>query len=210
MAYSNPKCKQRQARYILTTFSDFILEIVAVFLGVFTAFWLDRYREDKAERREATKVLRLIRREVSENKELLGVMQGIPAGTISNARPMRGIWDGLTERLVLVRNDDLFTQATLLYFLQANLDKMIEMYEQHAAEYQYADSVKKAAMGGPLSAECKHFVEYLTNYVLPQIDRVLMLIDTELGIKVPKNAITQPTKVDNPQNGKNFREPTTT
>jgi hypothetical protein len=49
----------------VTTPFDFILELVAVFVGVFAAFELDKYRESRAEDKERIRLLGLIYREVT-------------------------------------------------------------------------------------------------------------------------------------------------
>ena len=172
---------------MLTTLFDFILEIVAVFLGVFAAFWLDKYREDRAERRESDRVLNLIRTEVSANKDMLEGMKQATATAVQNVRPIRSMWEGLTNRLGLVRKDQLLSEATQLYFLLANADKMLDVHQRYAGEYQFADSKRKEAMEPILQDQHKHFMSYVTTHILPKIDRVLTLIDSELNNKQQQN-----------------------
>lgn len=170
----------------MTTLYDFFLEIVAVFLGVFGAFLLNNYREDRAERKEGHRILSLVRTEVQANKEILEPMKDTAVGAVPNTRPMRGIWDGLTLRLWTVKNNELLSELTLLYFLQANLDRALDVYRHYAGEYQYADSTKRTAMQPTLASERDHFVSYSTKHVLPQIDKVLTLIDAELTGKASR------------------------
>jgi hypothetical protein len=170
----------------LTTFLDFILELGAVFFGVFGAFELDNWHEGRIERKECNRVLRLIGLEVQGNRDIFRIMKDTEVGGVVNIRPMRGIWDGFTSKLGLVRNDALLLEATRPYFFQSNIDRMLDIYRKYAAEYQYADSKRKAEMKVTITDERDHFVSYITNFVLPQIDTVLSLINAELTSKLPE------------------------
>ncbi|MGA3110325.1 MAG: hypothetical protein ABSD99_12905 [Candidatus Bathyarchaeia archaeon] len=170
----------------MTTLFDFLVEILAVFLGVVFAFLFDEYREGRDERKEGRKVLDLLRFEVEGNKNILEPMKDTAVGAVPNSRPMRGIWDGLTAKLGTVKNDEILSELGLLYFLQAALDRALNVYRHYAGEYQYADPEKKAAMLLSITSERDHFVNYITTFVLPQIVKVIALIDAELGDRKPK------------------------
>lgn len=163
---------------------DFFLELVAVFLGVLGAFELDNYREAKAEDKERVRLLGLISREVeSNNGILLGMSREKDAATafgVPNARPMRNIWDGITGKLAILRNDKLLEEATMLYWDLANLDGMLDTYRDYAARYEYASSEEKVRLGPTLLSQRTHYVGYIKTEVLPQITIVRKLIDAEL------------------------------
>lgn len=189
MANADPKCNQRQARYILTTLCDFILEIVAVFFGVLGAFELDNYRDRKAEDKERVRVLGLIRREVDSNKHILDGMVLVEKDEVigvPTSRPMRNIWEGITSKLAILTNYELLEEATLLYFDLANLDGILDMYREHVGEYHYVSLEEKARMEPTLRSQRTHYVSYIEQTVLPQIPKVLKLIDAELAGKTPK------------------------
>jgi hypothetical protein len=179
----------------LTTAFDFLLELAAVFVGVLAAFELDNYRESKAEDKERLRLLRLIYREVTANKGILDGMSLIKAESdfsVPNARPMRNIWEGITGKLAILRNDDLLEEATMLYWELANLDKMLDIYRDYASAYQYASSEEKIRMSPLLLSERTHYVEYIEKEALPQIAIVIKLLDAELG---QENAVAVP-KID--------------
>lgn len=169
---------------------SFILEIVAVFVGVFAAFWLDNRRNRKAEETERRRLLGLIRREVDANKHILNGMVLVEnnedIGSVPSSRPMRNVWEGVTEKLAVLTNDKLLEEATLLYFDLANLDAIIDQYREHAGEYQYASSEERARMKPTLRSERTHYVDYIKENLVAQIEEVLKLIDAEIGY-VPKS-----------------------
>ena len=160
---------------------DFVRELAAVFFGVLAAFLFDKYRDRQVEHKEGNRVLNLIGGEIIANRGILEGMKYIEAPAVPNEGPMRGMWDGLTSKLGLVKNDNLLSEATVLYFFLANLDKMLDVYRQYTAKYQYADPTKKAQMESILADQCKYFKGYITKYILPKIDEVLTLIGNELS-----------------------------
>lgn len=166
----------------MTTVLDFFLELAAVFLGVLGAFELDNYREAKAEDKERVRLLGLISREVdSNNGILIGMSREEDAAFgVPNARPMRNIWDGITSKLAILRNDELLEEATMLYWDLANLDGMLDIYRDYAGRYQYASSEEKVRLGPILFIHRTHYVDYIKNEALPQITIVRKLIDAEL------------------------------
>jgi hypothetical protein len=161
-------------RYVVS----FLITVTGTGIGVYLAFLADRYNKDKAERIENDRILNLIRTEVNANKEILEIMKNTTAPGVPNTRPMRDIWDGLTGSLGSVKKANLLSQAVVLYYLLANLDGMLDAYQRNAGEYQYGDSTKRAAMEPILTDQCKHFTSYIKKHILPQIDKVLTLIDT--------------------------------
>lgn len=166
----------------MTTLFDFILEIVAVFLGVLGAFELDNYREARTQDKERVRVLILIRQEVDANQELINSTNSrIEPTDVLNHRSVRDIWDGVSSKLVVLRDNDLLHQVTLLYFDLASFDRIIEVYNEHARPYQYATVEEKARMKPELTRQLVHLKSYGMNLVLPQITKVLKLIDAELG-----------------------------
>jgi hypothetical protein len=167
----------------LTTIYDFVLEIVAVFIGAFAAFELDSYRDRKAEEKERKRFLELIRREVKANERILDGMilvESQPAA-IPSSRPIRNVWEGITEKLALLRNEKLLEEATLLYFDLANLDGILGMYREHSAAFLYASPEEKERTKPILARERAYYVHYIKNYLLEQIQKVLKLIEVELG-----------------------------
>ncbi|HKM50094.1 MAG TPA: hypothetical protein VJZ75_02845, partial [Candidatus Bathyarchaeia archaeon] len=163
----------------------FVLELAAVFLGVLAAFLADNYSKDKAERKERGRILNLIRAEINYNKQILDTLKvGLKESDVPpvvNTHPMRGMWEGFTNRLGLVENDKLRHETTLLYFVLANLDTMIDNYNPYASEYQYADTKKKLEMAPIIRRQHELLVGYLKEHVLPHFDKVLPLFDTELN-----------------------------
>ena len=194
MVDTNPKCNQKWARYLLTTAIEiiitFILEIIGVFFGAFLAFRLDNRRERQAEDKERVRLLSLIRREVADNEGVLkGMVEVERDGLVGvpSARPMRSIWEGITEKLAILTNDELLEEATFLYFDLANLDGILDLYRERVGEYHYATPKEQARMKPTLNSQRTHYVNYIKDAVLPQIPVVLKLIDAELDDKRPES-----------------------
>ena len=136
----------------MTTALDFFLELVAVFVGVLAAFELDKYRESQGENKERLKLLGLIYLKVTANKGILEGMLHIEGDVdfgVPNARPMRNIWDGITGKLAILRDDDLIEEATMLYWELDNLDRMLDIYRIYSGIYQYASSEERTRMELP-------------------------------------------------------------
>jgi len=172
----------------LTTVFDFILEIVAVFVGVFAAFELDNYREASAENKERLRLLALIRREVHANEQVLTSMTRIETDdpvSVESSRSIRNIWEGITGKLVILRNDELLEATTLLYFQLANLDRLLDLYREYAGAYLYASPNERMRMEPRLKDQRTHYVTFINGYVLPQISLVLRFTDAELGHSKP-------------------------
>lgn len=183
----------------MTTAFDFFLELVAVFVGVFAAFQLDNYRESRAEDKERLRLLGLIYREVTANKGILDGMLLIERDVdlgVPNTRPMRNIWDGVTSKLAILRNDELLEETTMLYWQLSNLDAMLDVYRVYAGIYQYTSSEERMKMETSLLNQRTHYVEYIKKEPLPQIATVIKRIEAELGPEdasdVPKSNTETP------------------
>ena len=170
----------------------FALEILAVFLGVLGAFELDNLRDRRAENKERKRILKLIHRELKANHDIIDAANLTKAGQVLNTRTMRNIWEGIASKLSVLSNDDLLGEVTLTYFDIANADRNFDMYDEYARRYQQAVTSEKAAMKPELERECAHFKRYATKIVLPQIVKVLKLIDDELAGKLPKTEHVPP------------------
>ena len=168
----------------MTPLCAFILELVAVFLGVLGAFELDSPRDRLAEDKERKRVLGLIRRELKANYDIINASNLTEAGYVLNTRSMHNVWDGITSKLSVLDNDDLLQQVTLAYFDLANSDRNFDMYEEYARQYQHAMPEEKPKMKPELERECAHFKKYSTDMVLPQITKAVRFIDGELSEKL--------------------------
>lgn len=164
---------------------DFILEIIAVFIGVFAAFWLDNRRETKDEDKERVRLLGLIRREVESNNGILDGLSHVKNDDfgVPNYRPMRNIWEGVTSKLAILRSDDLLEEATMLYWQLAAFDGMLDIYRDYAGRYQYASSEERVPLEPTLLSQRIHYVDFIKNELLPQITKVIELLDAEEGRK---------------------------
>jgi len=185
VADSNSK-RNQEAEYILTTLYDFILEIIAVFIGVLGAFELDNYRDKKIEGRERARVLRLIRQEVESNQAVLRALDLVGPGDVVNFQLVRDIWGGVSDKLVLLNNDQLLDGTTLLYFEFTTFNRNIEMYNEHARAFQYATIEEKTRMMPELTRQFDHLKNLRKEIILPEISRALSLINSELAAKRSK------------------------
>jgi len=164
---------------------DFGLELVAVFVGVVLAFEFDNFRESRDENKERLRLLGLLYREVTAN---VGILDGMRERTtvdfgVPNTRPMRNVWDGITSKLAILKNDDLLEEATMLYWQLANLDRMLDLYRVYAGAYQYLSSEERMRMESTLSDQRAHYVGYIEKEALPKISIVMKLIESELRLE---------------------------
>jgi hypothetical protein len=152
------------------------------------AFEFDKYRDRRAEDKERVRLLGLIRHELVANQEIVNTMLSINAGAVLNTRPKHNIWDGISSKLTVLSNDDLLEQANLAYFSLACLEKDTDMYDAEARRYQYVmeyekaaikSQYEKAAMKSQLQKLCDHFKKYITESVLPHLEKSIELIDAE-------------------------------
>ena len=176
---------------------DFVLEIIAVFVGVFAAFELDNYREASAENKERLRLLALIRREVHANEQVLASMTRIKTDdpvSVESSRSIRNIWEGITGKLVILRNDELLEATTLLYFQLANLDRLLDMYREYGGAYLYASPIERTRLEPRLKDQRTHYVTFIKRFVFPQISLVLRFIDAELDHNKPAHVPKSNTK----------------
>jgi hypothetical protein len=165
--------------------ADFLLEILAVFIGVFAAFLLENYRESVVEKKENTRLFRMLREEILANKGILNGIRNTKAGAVPFGRPMRTVWDGIVNKFDVIREAELFSEVTYLYFVIGSLDRMVNAFADYAAMHRYVtDMQARAGVEEQLKSLREHFTSYIVDECLPQIGRVLKLIDEQL----PKDA----------------------
>lgn len=182
----------------MTTLWDFILEIVAVFVGVLGAFELDNYRDRKAEDKERLRVLGLLRREVDANRQMLDSMTRYgpddPIG-VPSVLSMRNIWEGIVGKLGMLKDDELLEQLNELYFRLNNLDKMLDLYRQLASQCLLAPTQEKERLEPRVKSLRRHCLGFIDT-LRPRIVRVLGLIDVQLAQNRSNNVTKSNTKTE--------------
>lgn len=169
------------------TILDFVVQLLAVFLGALAAFLFDDFRDYLADKKERNRVLRLIRREVNANKQaMFNLKEPEPQSpfAVPNARvPMRTIWQGLASKIGLLKDEDLLEALNVLYFQLDSLELMMNLFRQYSTQYQFAPDEEKRRTRSTLASLNLHWHTFLAGYPLPQADKVLKLIDAQLGRK---------------------------
>jgi hypothetical protein len=163
-----------------TSLFDFLLEIVAVFIGVFAAFFLDNYREERAQKKENSRLLHLLREEIESNKGILSGMRETKPGAVPHGRPMQNVWQSIVSKFDVMKEDELFSEVTYLYWVIGNLDRMVDLYMEYTATHMYLpDQLARQTMESRLESQREHIRTYIVNEGLPQIEKVLKLIEQE-------------------------------
>lgn len=112
-------------------------EIVAVFIGVITAFELDNWRETRHEEIERRRLLELLRKEIENN---ILIMNGILT-KLSSGVPYEGlrleIWQGITGKLDVFNDDNLLWKIALFYYRLNTLGRTLDLYVDHTSTYTF-------------------------------------------------------------------------
>jgi hypothetical protein len=113
---------------------SFLFEIIAVFLGVFAAFWLDNYREGMHEISESIRTLRMIREELNANLTVMEQLQGglsLDSMKIPYFGPQFALWRGVSNKIGLIENDILLRELSQVYYRFEVLDHILTLYSEH-------------------------------------------------------------------------------
>ena len=114
--------------------SDFLLEVIAVFVGVIAAFELDNYRERRQETKESVRVLELIEAELNENIKLLKQFHELfakPETVVPYYHLRLIVWEGVRGKIDLIKNDKLLTDVMQVYFAIDMLERTLTVYKEH-------------------------------------------------------------------------------
>jgi hypothetical protein len=109
------------------------LEFLGVFVGVIMAFWLDRRGEVSRERKEAVKLLKLIKEELEKNTGLLDQFRNelnVPPGQIylPYYRLQLSTWEAISGKMDLIKNDELLVSISQAYFNFDMFTRTLERY----------------------------------------------------------------------------------
>jgi hypothetical protein len=115
---------------------SFVLEILAVFLGVLAAFWLDNYRERRVETSGAVRALRMIHEELIGNMTIMEQLQqgfSSESDKVPYFGPQFALWRGVSDKIGLTKNDTLFRELLKIYYRFEVLDSILSLYREHYA-----------------------------------------------------------------------------
>jgi hypothetical protein len=118
----------------------YLVEFVAVFIGVIAAFELDKRRETRHEETERRRLLGLLRKEIEAD---VLIMDQILTGLLSipNAVPYQSlrleIWQGITGKLDIFNDDILLEKIARFYYRLNLLGRTLDIYLDHASSYTF-------------------------------------------------------------------------
>jgi len=126
---------------------SFLLEIIAVGIGVFGGFIANIFLQKWLERRQSIRVLKLLRKELELNLDIIRtiIRSNVKAWKVPYAPLELGIWKAISNKIDLITNDVTLDAIAKVYYQFDTLEKTLESFADDAAAYdpQAADKTKK-------------------------------------------------------------------
>jgi hypothetical protein len=124
----------------------FVLEVIAVGLGVFLAFWADSYRENRSEKKHTLRVLAMLKNELQRNFDAIEIIRrNLEKGLIPYEHFKADCWDAVADKLSLVQDDELLRMIMRVYYNFDTFERTIKLlYEEvFALHTESNEEVKK-------------------------------------------------------------------
>ena len=128
----------------------FVLQVIAVGLGVFLGFCADRYREGGSEKKRVARVLNMLRDELIRNLVAIGIIRGhLEKDRIPFEHIKTDCWAAVADKVNLVENGELLMKIMRVYYSYDTFERAIKLLyeEKMAVAVQSNEQIRKGLVG---------------------------------------------------------------